>query len=244
MMQHLLFPRAKMSADTKVIVAANSIGAGVGASGTSTRWPNVMMTKAPFAGKGATLVNRSVAGMSIVTNAGAGTLTASSATVDADIDPAKHNILFVHEFINELKANGFNAVSAHDAWVSYCQGRRAAAEAKGARLTIVTATTTPAGAAPAGEGQTWVNSRMSAIAQANVLMRRNFAAYADVLCDVAAYPPFAAMYAANLWTPEAFQASGLWARSDSTADDYTHFGNSGYLLLGTAEAHAAARVRP
>jgi lysophospholipase L1-like esterase len=240
-----LFPRAKLSStDFKIVTAGNSLGAGVGASGTSTRWQGVMQTKQPLNGKGITLVNRAVAGMSIATNAGAGTMLAQAATIDADVDATKHNILIVHEFINDLKANNFNATASHTAWANYCLARKAAAKTKGAKLTIITMTTTPAGAVPAGEGQAWADSRNAAIIQANNLMRTHWAEYADILCDVAAYPVFANMFAANVWTPEAFIATGLWARSDGTADDYTHPGNAGYAVIGGMAAEAVKRVRP
>lgn len=238
------YPRFKLAAaDVQIIVHANSVGAGVGASAPSKWWPAVANTKAPLAGLGITTTNRSVPGMGIVTNSGASTMTVTAPTsVDPLFDPDKLNVLVIHEFINELKGNGFNATAAITAWRNYCAARRAAAEAAGARLFIITMTTTPAGAAPAGEGQSWVDSRMAAIVQCNDMMRRDFRDYADALCDVAAYPPFAAMYQAGDWTPAAFSASGMYDMHNS-ADDWTHLGDAGYEVMATAAAAAYQRIR-
>jgi hypothetical protein len=239
------YPRAPVSSSAlKIIVHANSLGFGAGTSSTNKRWPSVMNTLAPLAGKGISISNVSVAGMGIVTNSGAGTMTATApSSVDPLLDPAKLNVLFIHEFINELKGNSNNVNAAMSAWAAYCQARRTAAANAGAKLFIVTMTTTPAGAAPAGQGQSWVDARMAAIRGCNESMRRNYRGYADLLIDMAAVEPFASMYAANVWTPAAFQASGLWAMSDGSADDYTHFGDSGYALMAAVAARAIPRIR-
>lgn len=239
------YPRAVISAaNVKVLGHGNSLMAGVGASSPSTYWLARMAGLAPFAGKGITVENHGVGGMSIATDVGAGTMMATAAAaIDANLAAGKINILVIHEGINEPKGNGYNGTSTHNSWKAYCLARKAAAAAAGKILRIVTMTTTPAGADPTGGGQTAINTRMASIVVFNNLMRQQYRDYADVLCDVAAHPPFAAMYAANDWTQAAFVASGAYARSDGTADDYTHLGDAGYLKMAYPAARAMCRVR-
>lgn len=234
------YPRAPIaSAGMKIIVHANSIGFGAGTTSTSKRWSAVMNTLQPLAGKGLTISNVSVAGMGIATNSGAGTMMATAPTsVDPLLDPTRLNVLMIHEFINELKGNNFNATAAMNSWATYCAARRTAAATAGAKLFIITMTTTPAGEAPAGQGQAWVNSRMASIADCNERMRKGYRAYADMLIDIAAAEPFRSMYVANDWTPAAFVASGLWG-----AEDLTHFGDSGHAIKAAVIARAISRIR-
>lgn len=239
------YPRAPITAATMNLMGhGNSLMFGAGTSSASKRWLSQMLLLPPFAGKGMTVRNAGVAGMGISTNSGAGTMTASAPTsIDPYYDPAKLNVLFLHEFINDLKGNSNNVSMSLNGFASYVAARRAAAASAGAKLFVIAMTTTPAGAAPAGQGQAWVNARMTAIAACNAAMRAEPRRYCDLLVDIAAMEPFASMYAANVWTPAAFQATGLWAISDGSGDDYTHFGDSGYARMAAVAALAAPRIR-
>lgn len=245
-MKRIIYPRQKITSTTvKELVHANSIGAGVGASSPSFYWPAVMNTLPPLAGKGTTVLNQSIGGQSISNVPGytnAMTLTAPSA-IDANLSATAHNVLFAHEFINELRLNGINAQAALNAFVSYCEARKAAAISANKKLSIVVCTTTPAGAAPAGEGQSWIDQRMAAIAFCNDWLRKNYRGFSDLLCDVAMCEPFRSMYQQNIWTPAAFAAAQVYNRSDGVANDNTHMGNAGYAILGRIGASTMTRIR-
>jgi hypothetical protein len=234
------YPRAPItSASMNLMGHGNSLMYGSGTSSSSKRWLSQMLLLPPFAGKGMTVRNAGVAGMGISTNSGAGTMTASAPTsIDPHYDPARLNVLFLHEFINDLKGNSNNVTLSLNAFANYVAARRAAAANAGARLFVVAMTTTPAGEAPSGQGQAWVNARMTAIASCNAAMRADPRRYCDLLIDIAATQPFASMYAADDWTPAAFVATGLWG-----ADDLTHFGDSGHTLMAAAAARGAPRIR-
>lgn len=239
------YPRQRITgpSDIKVLVHANSIGAGVGASAPAAYWPAVMNTLPILAGKGITVDNRSIGGMSI-SNIGATNamvLTAPTA-IDANLHATAHNVLFAHEFINELRMNGRNALNAFNQFKAYCLARKKYAAANGRKLSIVVCTTTPVGA-DSGNGQAWVDSRMAAIAASNQMIREQYRDFADVLCDVARYEPFNTMFINNIWTPDKFNEVLVYERSDGQPVDLTHLGDAGYQILARAGAHALARVR-
>lgn len=247
----LRYPRQTklVGALVKFIFAGNSIMIGVGSSGTPRRWPNVMMAQPILSSSGIPFVNHGVSGMSIDISAGVGTLLATRQTVIDSFDPTKINYLFMHEFINQFRANSNNVQQAIAAWIDLIARYRAGAAAKGAKLYVITMTTTPAGNDPGsnpndGQAQARINARMAAITLCNELMRRDYRKWgADQLIDVAALPPFQAMTDLNDWTIPRFIETGLWAKSDGTADDYAHFGNPGYDLIGVGASREIPRLR-
>lgn len=241
----LSYPRAPI---TSALMAArahgNSLTAGVGASSSAAYWPAQAAGLPPLQGTGITIANSGVGGQSILVDAGSGTMTnTAAAAVDANLVAGKRNVLMVLEYTNELKANGNDVAAAHTALKNYCLARRAAAASAGRELRIIVATCPPAGADPTGGGQTAIDARCNAMISANQLTRQRFREYADVLCDLAAYEPFRSIFAGGVFTNSVFISAGIWARSDGQADDYTHFGDSGYLLIARAFAAAVKRVR-
>ncbi|MDO9313397.1 MAG: SGNH/GDSL hydrolase family protein [Burkholderiaceae bacterium] len=244
-MMAMTYPRAGVASSTMAVFAhGNSLTAGVGASSVGNYWPALASGLAPLLGKGITISNRGVGGQSIFVDAGNGTMTnTAAAAIDANLVAGKINVLLVLEYTNELKANGFNAAAAHTALKNYCLARKAAAASVGKALQIIVGTCPPSGADPTGGGQTAINSRNAAMIAANALTRQQYRDYADVLWDLAEVAPFKAIFAGGVFTQAPFIAAGVWARSDGVADDYTHFGNSGYALLAESAARAIARVR-
>ena len=47
----------------------------------------------------------------------------------------------------------------------------------------------------------------------------------------------------NIWTPAAFSAVDIYNRSDSEANDWTHFGDQGNSILATPGALTVTRLR-
>lgn len=242
------YPRQRISpADTVIIAHGNSLTAGAGASSAANYWPALAATLAPLVDTGAAIINKGVGGQAIKNDSGSGTMIATGpAAVDAELVAGKVNILAALEYTNEMKAVSNDAAVAHAAMKEYCLARRAAAAAAGKVLRILVATAPPAGADPlvnGGSQQARIDARCNAIKAANQLMREQYRDYADCLCDLAMLAPFKAIFDSGVYTQEAFQASGLWAMSNGQPDDYTHFGDSGYLFIAQAFARAIARVR-
>lgn len=243
-MTRIIYPRAPItSANIKILVHGNSLAAGIGASNASNFWPTQMNAQFPLVGKNILIENHGVSGQSMFTDAGAGTMIVTAPTaIDANLVSGKINILIAHEFTIEIRTNGFNPIAAHNSWSTYCLARKTAAANAGKKLQIITMTTIPCGGDP-GNGQTSINARMAGIITTNALMRLNYRSYSDILCDVAAYEPFATMYANNIWTNSAFINAGVYHRSDGQPDDSVHLGNSGYAVMAHAAAVAVSRVR-
>lgn len=239
------YPRQTINSTAiKVIVEGNSTDFGVGASNTANTWPELLKSQAPLSGKSITVQNLAVGGKAI-TNVGGNTnnLTADKTSLINAMSATAHNIVFVSEFINELRLNNINAQSAYDAMVTYCLAVKSEAAAANKKLSLVIRTTTPAGAAPAGEGQPWINSRMAAIVQCNQWIRTRYRDFADVLFDIAMLAPFRAMYEANIWTPAAFDLAGVYQLSNGDPKDNTHMGDSGNLVIAKGGALAVTRIR-
>lgn len=242
----LSLPRAPVSSTQMLVhIHGNSLGAGAGASAPSKWWPAVMSTLPPLAGKSVTVRNRSVGGMSFLATDGStpsSMMTTAPSEIDAALSSTALNVLFVHEFINELRVNGRNATAAFNACVQYCQARRTAASNAGKKLAIVICTTTPTASDSGGLGQDYINSRMNALIQCNAWIREQYRSFADVLCDVAAYAPFQGLYDGGVWTPAVFSAAGVYNRSDGGTNDWAHLGDSGYAILAEAGALALTKV--
>lgn len=247
-MRPIQYPRAKVASASMAILAhGNSLTAGVGASSSANYWPAQMALVAPVLGSGITPNNQGVGGQSISVDAGAGTMASTAASaIDANLAAGKINVLIALEYTNELKPNGNNAAAAHAAMKAYCLARKAAATSAGKQLRIIVGTCPPAGADPLVNGATAkarIDARNSAIIAANALTRAQYRDYADVLWDLAMEEPFKTIFANGVFTNAVFQAAGIWAMSDGSPDDYTHFGDSGYQLMGQSAARAIARVR-
>lgn len=235
------YPRYKFAASSFVLICdGNSLTAGVGASGSSAYWPAVANSLSPTAGLGVTPTNVAVAGQGIATIDGGGPASSmtsrGAAQVDANLVSAKMNILAAWEFTNEVKYLAGDAATAHANMKAYCLARRAAAASAGKTLRIVVATAIPA--LYGSQTQGTINAWNAALQTANTLMRQQFRSYADVLCDIAGYAPFAGLFAAGDFTATPFDATGVYS------GDRVHLNDAGYLLVGRAFARAFARVRP
>jgi lysophospholipase L1-like esterase len=238
------YPRAKLVAATsKWLVAGNSVADGQGTSSDSMRWSAVVTTLAPLAGTGITLDNRAVPGMSIKTNAGAGTMVLQAPTIINAMDATRENYLILQEGVNDPKVTGFVPSVTLAAWDELCTLYREGAKAKGAKLHIILCTTPPAGSIPSGENQAYVNTRMACITETNTRLRRDYRRYADQLVDFAALPIFAAMTAANVWDDAAFIASGLYGQNNGLPMDKTHMGNAGHAYMAAGLAKEIKRIR-
>lgn len=232
------YPRATVAgASMKIIAHGNSlvIGTGNGASGSAASWPTVMQSLSPLAGAGVTVLNRGSGGQGITQM-----LSSAATAVDANLDPAKLNVLMAWEFTNEVRTNGYNAGAAMTKWIQYCNERRAAAVAAGAELCIVTMTVIPAAA---GNTQSERDQRARAMASVNTLMRANYRSYADILLDVAAVEPFATLFRNDVWTQATFDAVPEYLRSDNGVVDSVHLGDLGYAQIAAPAARAVTRVR-
>jgi hypothetical protein len=239
------YPRQKInSTAVKILVDGNSTDYGVGASSTASTWPELLKGLAPLVGQNVTVQNLAVGGKAI-TNVGGNTnnLMADRTALINAMSSTAHNIAIFSEFINELRLNSINAQAAYDAFVTYCLTVKSEAAAANKKLSIIIRTTTPAGAAPDGQGQSWIDSRMAAITQCNQWMRTKYRDFADGISDVAMSPPFRAMYEAGIWTPAAFNLAGVYTRSDGQPKDNTHMGDSGNLCIAQPCALAITRVR-
>ena len=240
----LSLPRAPVSSTQMLVhIHGNSLGAGVGASAPSKWWPAVMSTLPPLAGQSVTVRNRSVGGMSFYALDGmtpTNMATTAPAEIDAALSSAALNVLFVHEFINELRANGNNATAAFDECKKYCLARKASAAAAGKRLSIVICTTTPV---RAGATDALINARMAGIIQTNTWLREQYRDFSDVLCDVAMWEPFRSLIAGGDWSTSAFSDAQVFNKSDGNPPDWAHLGDAGYAILAKAGALALAKVR-
>lgn len=230
------YPRAPITSSAmKIICHGNSHVAGEGASSTATRWTSILGTESPVSGTGVTIINSGIGGQSITAMLGN-----AATAVDAQLDAGKLNVLIGQEFGNEMAANGRDAAAAHAKWVTYCNARRAAAVAQGKRLYIITVGLHPTGAA-ATPAETL--ARIQSVQAANVLIRANFRSYCDQFIDLAAFEPFASLFAGGDYTVSAFQASGMYSRDDGVALDRVHMGNAGHALVGRIVAQALRKVR-
>ena len=239
------YPRLVPSATSlRAIAHGNSLTAGTGSSAFEMWWTSQMKNYAPMLNSGASVYNRGVGGQSIKVDAGWGTmLNTGASAIDATLSATQRNVLMVLEYTNELKANGFNAAAAHDAMAEYCAARRAAAASAGKDLYIIVGTCPPAGGDPTGGGQTAIDARNNAMIATNALTRANYRDYADQLWDLAGEPVFAEIFANGDFSADVFINAKIWNRSDGVAIDKTHFGDSGYALIGKSAARAIARVR-
>lgn len=232
------YPRAAVAgASMKIIAHGNSlvIGTGNGASGSAASWPTVMQSLAPLAGAGVTVLNRGAGGQGITQM-----LSSAATAVDANLDPTKLNVLMAWEFTNEVRTNGYNAAAAMAVWIQYCNERRAAAAAAGAKLCVISMTTIPAASAASQPDR---DARARAMNAVNVLMRANYRSYADILLDVAAVEPFATLFRNDVWTQATFDAVPEYLRSDNGVVDSVHLGDLGYARVAAAAARAITRVR-
>ena len=228
-----LYPRAPItSAAMNILAHGNSLTAGVGAGASSSaaRWTDVAQGLL-----GVGVSNHGVGGQSIQAMR-----TSATSVIDPNLAAGKLNVLVAWEFTNEVSTNGRNAVAAHAQWVTYCNERRAAAAAAGRKLYIITVGLIPAAA---GATTTITNERMAAMASANSLLRTNFRSYSDQFIDLAAHEPWKSLYAGGDWSTAAFDAIGVYHRSDGTADDRVHLGDAGYAQVGKIIAQAIKRVR-
>lgn len=226
------YPRAALAGENiNVIGAGNSHMAGEGASVAANNWFSKLAAQYP----GVTFTNVGIGGQriqSMIDNA--------AAQVDNRLVAGKINVLFAQEFGNEMANNGRNAAAAHAKWVSYCNARRAAAKAAGKRLYIITV-----GLHPTGAGATYADTlaRIASVQAANALIRADFRSYCDQFIDLAAFGPFASLFAGGDFTVPAFTASGMYSRDDGVALDRVHMGNAGHALVGRVAAEAFRRVR-
>lgn len=228
-------PRAPVTAARMNIMGqGNSLMFGAGSSGQSMRWLSQAAAMEPILSSGITIRNAGVNGQTIQQ------MRASApAAIDAYLDPTKINVVVFQEFTNELTGNGGFSTSAHNQLKGWCQDRRTAAATAGATLRLMICTAVPFGNASTGTANT-MNAAAIAV---NGLIRSQFRDYADVIVDLAAEQPFAAMVAANVWAPSAFQAQSVYTRSDTGLNDLVHFGDSGYAVFANAFIQALKRVR-
>ncbi len=225
------YPRAPItSAAMNVLAHGNSLTAGTGTSSNAARWTDVAQGLLGIA-----VANNGVGGQSIQ-----GMKTTATSVIDPNLAAGKLNVLIGWEFTNEVSTNGRDAAAAHAQWVSYCNSRRAAAASAGRSLYIITVGLIPAAA---GTTTTISNERMAAMIAANNLLRANYRSYSDQFVDLAAHEPWKSLYAGGDWSTTAFDAAGVYHRSDGTADDRVHMGDSGYALVGQIIAQAIKRVR-
>ena len=225
------YPRAPITSSAMNIVAhGNSLTAGTGTSGNSARWTDVA---AAILGIGVN--NQGIGGQTIQAMK-----TSAPTAVDANLQAGKLNVLVGWEFTNEVSTNGRDAAAAHTQWASYCTARRAAAAAAGKKLYIITVGLIPAGA---GATPTITNDRMAAMMAADDLLRKNYRSYSNQFVDLAAHEPWKSLYAGGDWSTTAFNAAGVYHRSDGTPDDRVHMGDSGYARVGQIIAQAIKRVR-
>lgn len=226
------YPRAPITSSAMNILAhGNSLTAGTGTSSSATRWTDVAQGLL-----GVSVSNQGVGGQSIQAMR-----TSATTVIDPSLVSGKLNVLVAWEFTNEVSTNGRDAAAAHAQWVSYCNERRAAAAAANKKLYIVTVGLIPAAA---GATTTITNERMAAMIAANSLLRANYRDYSDQFVDLAATDPWKSLYAGGDWSATAFDAIGIYHRSDGTADDRVHMGDSGYAIVGQVIAQALKRVRP
>jgi len=224
------------SATVNVVCHGNSLTIGIGASSAAACWPAVMAGLFPLQGTGITPINAGVSGQTISVSGGNGDMTNTGPTaVDAQLVAGRTNILFALEFTNELGLNGVSAAAAYAAWKACLLARKAAAAAAGKTLKIFTMTCPPAYTTYPVDNTTYNN----AIRTVNAQMRLDYRSYSDKLVDLAAWiPQMAAIFAAGTYTQAEFIAAGIWSRSDAVANDYTHFGDSGYALIAGQGANA------
>lgn len=236
MIPQLNYQRAPITnAAMKVFVTGNSLTVGQAASDGNHSWPEVFRNLAPMAGTGIVISKSAIGGQTIQQMR-----TAAPAALDAFFVVGKLNVIFAWEMSAEINNNGYDAAAAHVQWDLYCRERRAAAAAAGAALRIVTVTMIPGASAP---DQTAANARCAAIAAGNVLLRKHFRDYSDVLMDLGAEEPWASMFAANDWSDAAFAAQPFYQHSDGTAMDKVHLGNSGYARIAQIAARTLLRIR-
>ena len=225
------YPRAPItSAAMNILAHGNSLTAGTGTSSNAARWTDVAQGLLGIA-----VANNGVGGQSIQ-----GMKTTATSVIDPNLATGKLNVLIGWEFTNEVSTNARDAAAAHAQWVSYCSARRAAAASAGRSLYIITVGLIPAAA---GATTTITNERMAAMIAANNLLRTNYRSYSDQFVDLAAHEPWKSLYAGGDWSTTAFDAAGVYHRSDGTADDRVHMGDSGYALVGQIIAQAVKRVR-
>ena len=225
------YPRAPITSSAMNILAhGNSLTAGVGAgaSSSSARWTDVAQGVL-----GVSVSNQGVGGQSIQAMR-----TSATSVIDPNFVSGKLNVLVAWEFTNEVSTNGRDAAAAHAQWAIYCGERRAAAAGKS--LYIITVGLIPAAA---GASTTITNERMAAMIAANDLLRKKYRAYSDQFIDLAAHEPWKSLYAGGDWSTTAFDAVGVYHRSDGTADDRVHLGDAGYARVGNIIAQAIKRVR-
>lgn len=219
----------------KIICHGNSHTEGEGSSSTSTRWTGMMQTHLPLSGKSIPVVNTGIGGQSITAMIGN-----AATAVDAHLASGVLNILFAQEFGNELSANGRDVGAAWTKWITYCNARRAAAEAANKKLWIITVGMHPSGAAATQELR---DARVQSTMAVNDLLRRRFREHSDQFIDLGASEPFKTLYEGGVWTSATFNEAAVYQRSDGTADDMVHMGNAGHAVLGALAARALLRVR-
>lgn len=238
-----LYPRQPVSG-MLIHVHANSLATATGGFPSSAAWPEQIKSLAPIAGSGVTIRNMSVGGRSFETPHAEvpSTLSGTAATeIDAQLSSTLHNVLVVHEFINELKATNISASASLASCIRYCQARRAAADAAGKKLSIVLGTVTPYFTSL---GQVEVDRRMNAVIEINNYLRANYRNFADVLWDMAAQEPFRTIInsaSGTGWKRSAFEASCVYDPGETTYA--LHLNPSGYHILAQGAARAVARVR-
>lgn len=226
------YPRATLNGSSiNVICAGNSHVAGEGSSSTANRWTDVMMRSFT----GISMVNVGIGGQSIQSM-----IDNAATQVDNRLVAGKINVLFAQEFGNEMAANGRDANAAHAKWVTYCNGRKAAAASAGKKLFIVTV-----GLHPTGAAATYPETlaRIASVQQANALIRENYREYCDLFMDLGALEPFAGLFAGGVYTEAAFAATGMYNRSDGVPLDRVHMGDDGHARTGWLAVQAFRRIR-
>lgn len=244
------YPRQRWANGTmKVIVHANSIGAGTGSSNMATKaYPPRLKVYAPVLGTDIVVENRSVAGQSIITKGTApSTLVATMSTaVVPNLATDRPNLVIVHELVNELVQNSNNVSTAVNGLWTYCDNLKAAAASAGAKVQILLLTVEAGRAGTQTDAQ--ILARNNAAKACNVRLRNEFRQHADYLCDMARHWPWSAIEAGGDYSAAVFAAynsqTNLWTKSDGTAIDYLHYGDVGYDYRAQLIARALMRVRP
>lgn len=161
--------------------------------GSGDKYPDILLTLAPFNTNGATITNLATSGQTTAQMIsggacamdGSGTRSAATTFIDSRLSLTRLNVLFALEVGNDLFFNG-NVTDAYNRIKDYCLARRAA----GWRVVVGTPLyRLYAGTSTTPGGDTWAQYNVK-IDQVCALMRDNWTTFADAFADLNAIPQF------------------------------------------------------
>lgn len=239
-------------ATVNIIAAGNSIIYGTGSTDRLTKsWVKLIEQVDPLLAAGMTVNNQGIGGQTIASvKPGYTSLVNTMTSLVNLLSTTKLNIVIIGEFTNEIGSvmantgNSANGALAHAAWVTYFNNLRAAADAKGAKVKLITVTTIPAGQAQNPDAANiayTLDVNENGFKVANTLMRNTWRSYADGIIDIAALPIFANMYNTSTYTYTALFGSLMYRQANAAYDGY-HPGDTGYSYMATAAPQVLRRI--